>query len=168
MEANDPRLTLGRFLRDVAAAYPERSAVVSEERSLSYRELEVEARLLARALVGKGVVKGARVALLMANRPEWMVAAYAVGMLGAVLVPVNTFSAESWSALAVSLQVGAWMSGLMRPSAVGPRPWSLYCAPPSVMKPPTPSTLWAIAGERTVLAAGPKFPFAETKTTPVS
>ena len=92
MDANDSRLTLGRFLRDVAARYPTRTAVVSEERSLSYRELESEARLLARALVGKGVVKGARVALLMANRPEWMVAAYAVGMLGAVLVPVNTFA----------------------------------------------------------------------------
>jgi len=92
VDTNDPRLTLGRFLRDVAAEYPERGAVVSEERSLSYRELETESRLLARALVGKGVVKGARVALLMANRPEWMVAAYAVGMLGAVLVPVNTFA----------------------------------------------------------------------------
>ncbi|NRA07529.1 MAG: acyl--CoA ligase [Myxococcales bacterium] len=93
MEPNDPRLTLGRFLRDVAARHPERTAVVSEDRSLSYRELEAEARLLARALVGKGVVKGARVALLMANRPEWLVASYAVGMLGAVLVPVNTFAA---------------------------------------------------------------------------
>jgi len=92
VDANDSRLTLGRFLRDVAARYPTRTAVVSEDRSLSYRELESEARLLARALVGKGVVKGARVALLMANRPEWMVAAYAVGMLGAVLVPVNTFA----------------------------------------------------------------------------
>ncbi|MFP8877791.1 MAG: AMP-binding protein, partial [Myxococcota bacterium] len=92
MEPNDPRLTLGRFLGDVAARHSERTAVLSEDRSLSYRELEAEARLLARALVGKGVVKGARVALLMANRPEWLVAAYAVGMLGAVLVPVNTFA----------------------------------------------------------------------------
>ncbi|MGE4649498.1 MAG: class I adenylate-forming enzyme family protein [Myxococcota bacterium] len=92
MEPNDPRLTLGRFLGDVAARHCERTAVLSEDRSLSYRELEAEARLLARALVGKGVVKGARVALLMANRPEWLVAAYAVGMLGAVLVPVNTFA----------------------------------------------------------------------------
>ncbi|WP_283644724.1 ATP-binding cassette domain-containing protein [Marinovum algicola] len=44
---------------------------------------------IARALVGAGVVKGARVAVHMANRPEWAEAAFAVGMIGAVLVPVN-------------------------------------------------------------------------------
>ena len=89
----DPRrLTLGRFLTDVADAYADREAVVFEGRRLRYAEIRSEAIELARALVGAGVVKGTRVALLMPNRPEWITAAFAVGMLGAVAVPVSTLA----------------------------------------------------------------------------
>ena len=92
METNDPRLTFGRFLADVASRHSERTAIVFEGRRVRYAELEGEARTLARGLIGAGVVKGARVAVLMANRPEWIVSAFAVGMIGGVLVPVNTFA----------------------------------------------------------------------------
>ncbi len=94
MEPNDSRLTPGRFLAQVAASHAERRAIHFEGRSIRYRDLEREARLLARALIGAGVVKGARVAVLMANRPEWIVCAFAVGMIGGVLVPVNTFASR--------------------------------------------------------------------------
>jgi len=89
---DDPRHTFGRFLTEVAARHGDRRAVVGAGRSLTYLALESESRALARALIGAGVVKGARVALLMANRPEWIVSAFAVGMVGGVLVPVNTFA----------------------------------------------------------------------------
>jgi fatty-acyl-CoA synthase len=95
MEANDPRLTFGRFLAEIAPRHGARRAIAFEGRDVSYRELEREARLLARALLGAGVVKGARVAVLMGNRPEWIVAAFAAQMLGAVLVPVNTFATRA-------------------------------------------------------------------------
>ncbi|UCE86564.1 MAG: AMP-binding protein [Deltaproteobacteria bacterium] len=88
----DPRLTLGHFLADVCARHGERPALRFEGRDLSYAELEQQVRALARALIGAGVVKGARVALLMGSRPEWVVAAFAAGTVGAVLVPVNTFA----------------------------------------------------------------------------
>ncbi len=94
METNDPRLTFGRFLADVASRHSERTAIVFERRRVRYAELEEQARALARGLIGAGVVKGARVAVLMANRPEWIVSAFAVGMTGAVLVPVNTFASR--------------------------------------------------------------------------
>jgi fatty-acyl-CoA synthase len=94
-DPRDPGLTLGRFLADVAARHAGRRAVHFEGRDWSYREIEREARAVARGLVGAGVVKGARVALQMGNRPEWIVAAYAVGMLGGVLVPVNTFASRA-------------------------------------------------------------------------
>jgi non-ribosomal peptide synthetase component F len=68
MEANDPRLTFGRFLAEVAPRFGARRAIVFEGREIAYRELEREARLLARALIGSGVVKGARVAVHMGNR----------------------------------------------------------------------------------------------------
>jgi fatty-acyl-CoA synthase len=91
MEPTDPRLTLGRFLAEVAERHAERTAVVSDAATLSYAELHDRARGLARALIGAGVVKGTRVALLLANGPEWIASVYAVGMVGGVVVPVNTF-----------------------------------------------------------------------------
>ena len=92
MDPLDPRLTLGRFLRQIASAHGSRPAIRFEGRTTSYAELEREARQLARALIGAGVVKGARVAVHMGNRPEWIVSCFAVGMVGGVLVPVNTFA----------------------------------------------------------------------------
>ncbi|MGH0032277.1 MAG: class I adenylate-forming enzyme family protein [Myxococcota bacterium] len=92
MEIDDPRLTFGRFLRQVAARHADRVAVVSDARTLTYGELLAEARELARALLGAGVTKGARVAVWMGNGPEWIAAAFAVGMTGGVLVPINTFA----------------------------------------------------------------------------
>ncbi len=92
METNDPSLTSGRFLVEVARRYGDRCAIRFEGREIRYRDLEQQARQLARALVGAGVGKGTRVAVLMANRPEWVVSAFAVGMVGGVLVPVNTFA----------------------------------------------------------------------------
>jgi acyl-CoA synthetase (AMP-forming)/AMP-acid ligase II len=53
-----------------------------------------EVRALARGLVAAGVAKGTRVAVWMANRPEWIVSSYAVGMIGGVVVPVNTFASR--------------------------------------------------------------------------
>src|SRR5207249_2564634 len=40
-----------------------------------------------------GVRKGDRVAVLLPNRPEWLVGAFAIGKLGAITVGVSTFSA---------------------------------------------------------------------------
>ncbi len=97
IEADSPRLTLGRFLEDVAARWGERTAIRFEQRgrveAWTYAELRQRARALARALVGAGVGKGARVAVYMANRPEWVASAFAVGLVGGVLVPVNTYAA---------------------------------------------------------------------------
>ena len=93
MQASDsPRLTFGRFLEDTVRRHRGRRAVFFEGRDILYEELEADARCLARALIGAGVVKGTRVAVLMSNRPEFIVSAFAVGMVGAVLVPVSTFA----------------------------------------------------------------------------
>jgi fatty-acyl-CoA synthase len=95
MDPSDPRLTFARFLADAAAQHGDRVAVVSASGSLTYRELEARVRELARALVGAGVVKGARVAVWVANSPEWIAAAYALGSIGAVTVPLNTFASAA-------------------------------------------------------------------------
>ena len=94
MDPQDSRLTTGRFLAEVAGRHADRRAICFDGRAISYRELERESRRLARGLIGAGVVKGARVAVHMANRPEWIYSHFAAGMLGAVLVPVNTYASR--------------------------------------------------------------------------
>ena len=92
LQPDPSRYCAPRFLEDVAARGGDRTAIRFEERDLSYRELEHQARALARGLVAAGVAKGSRVAVWMANRPEWVVASFAVGIAGGVLIPVNTFA----------------------------------------------------------------------------
>jgi len=92
----DPeRLTLGRFLLDVAERHQTRTAIVWEDERISYAELRARSLALARGLVGAGVVKGARIGLFMANRPEWIAAFYGAALIGAVVVPINTFASSA-------------------------------------------------------------------------
>src|SRR5205809_886048 len=85
--------TLGDLLDETARARPDADAVIFRDRRLTYGALQARADELARALLAVGVRKGDRVAVLLANRPEWLVAAFAIGKLGAITVGVSTFSA---------------------------------------------------------------------------
>jgi acyl-CoA synthetase (AMP-forming)/AMP-acid ligase II len=92
LQPDASRYCTPRFLEDVVARGGERTAIRFGGSDLSYRELERQVRALARGLLAAGVDKGTRVAVLMANRPEWAVASFAVGLVGGVLIPVNTFA----------------------------------------------------------------------------
>ncbi|GAA2898031.1 AMP-binding protein [Pseudonocardia halophobica] len=83
-------LTPLSFLERSAIVYAESPAVVYGERTWTYREFADEVARRARALRGAGVRPGDRVAYLMPNVPEMLVAHYAVPLAGAVLVAVNT------------------------------------------------------------------------------
>jgi fatty-acyl-CoA synthase len=89
---DESRLTMAAFIRDAVARHGERTALRFEGRSWSFARLGREVAQTARGLVGAGVVKGARVGVWMANRPEWVIASYAAARVGAVLVPLNTFA----------------------------------------------------------------------------
>jgi len=89
-------LTLSGFLLEVTGRYPEREALVFHEPDggvvrWTYADLEREARRVARAVLGAGTGKDARVGILMGNRPEWVAAVYGVALAGAVAVPLNTY-----------------------------------------------------------------------------
>lgn len=85
-------LTFGGFVADCARRHGDREALVSGERRISYRDLESEVRQFAKALLAAGVTKGSTVALMLGNRPEFVVAAFGAGSIGAVVVPVSTFA----------------------------------------------------------------------------
>ncbi|HSB61624.1 MAG TPA: AMP-binding protein, partial [Vicinamibacteria bacterium] len=84
--------TLGALVDELAARQPQADAVVFRDRRLSYAAWRARAEDLARALLVAGVARGERVALLLPNRPEWLVAAVAVAKVGGVVTPLSTFS----------------------------------------------------------------------------
>src|SRR5437764_3574280 len=84
--------TLGDLLDEIAAAAPRSEAVVFRETRLDYAALKARADAFARALLALGVRHGDRIALLVTNRPEWFVAAFAAAKIGAIVAAISTFS----------------------------------------------------------------------------
>ncbi len=84
--------TVGSLLEERAKEYPELEALVYPDRNLrmSYREFNEVCRIAARGLMGLGIQKGENVAIWSSNTPEWVIAQFATGKMGAVLVTVNT------------------------------------------------------------------------------
>lgn len=68
---------------------PDSVAVVASDRTLTYREFDMEACRMARALAAKGLTKGDRVVLLLPRRSEFLVALYAVMKSGAAYIPMD-------------------------------------------------------------------------------
>lgn len=80
---------LADLVRDSAATRPQHPALISESGSLTWRELDDRVDRAARHLLTAAPVRGSRIALMMANRPEFVIAYYAVLRAGHVAVPVN-------------------------------------------------------------------------------
>ncbi|MFD4430584.1 amino acid adenylation domain-containing protein, partial [Nocardia sp. NPDC058497] len=68
---------------------PDAVALVFENESLSYRELQERANRIARSLIGSGVGPGDHVALAIRRSTELVVAMYAVLQTGAAYVPLD-------------------------------------------------------------------------------
>jgi len=83
-------LTPLAFLGRSAEVFPDREAVVYGERRMTYTELSAEVTRVAHALRACGIKPGDRVAYLMPNIPEMLVANFAVPLAGGVLVAINT------------------------------------------------------------------------------
>ena len=84
--------TLPDLLDEITARNPGHEFIVGGGERLSYAATRDRARRLAKGLLRLGVRRGDKVALLMGNRPEWLVIDFAVAMLGATLVPISTWS----------------------------------------------------------------------------
>ncbi len=75
-EVEVPAHSLDRFLTVTEAKYPERVATRFVGASLTYRQLDEEANRFAHLLIRLGVQKGDRVALLLPNSPQMIIAYY--------------------------------------------------------------------------------------------
>lgn len=91
MTLADSECTAGGLIRSKAEREPERVFIVKDGVRLSFGEAERRSRKLARGLLAAGVGKGARVAILLPNGPDWVLAWLAAARIGALVVPLNTF-----------------------------------------------------------------------------
>ncbi len=80
---------LAEDLAVMARARPDVPAVVIGERSVDYAELDRRVSTAARALSDLGVGRGDRVALVMSNSVEMVVAVYAILRAGAAFSPIS-------------------------------------------------------------------------------
>ena len=97
-----PDLPYGAMLDRPTQLYPEREAIVFKDANLTFRELDGLVNAFANALRELGIGRGDRVCLFMTNRPEYVVAFFAIARLGAVSSPMN----PSYKEREVAYQIG--------------------------------------------------------------
>ena len=87
--ANTPK-TLAEFY-DFGLLFPEWEFIVFNNERYTYQEIIKKSAKTANALKGAGVKKGDRVAICMANNPEYIISFMAITSMGAVCVLLNSW-----------------------------------------------------------------------------
>ena len=82
--------TLAEILPAAALRHGLRTALVVDDRRLTFAELDILADRVAHGLVALGVMPGDRVALFGANSAEWVAAYFGAAKAGAVLCPLSS------------------------------------------------------------------------------
>ena len=90
-----PSVALTRILDDAAAIFPTVPALAFLGRTITYREVKEEVDRFAAGLAGLGVTHGDRVALVLPNCPQFVIAFFATLRLGAVVVPTNPLASPA-------------------------------------------------------------------------
>ncbi|OGP83116.1 MAG: AMP-dependent synthetase [Deltaproteobacteria bacterium RBG_16_54_11] len=89
-----PQRTLIDIVRESAAQRPDHPALLFKGRAMSNADLERLSNAFANALVQLGVKKGDRVALLLPNTPQLVLALLGAWKAGAIAVPMNPLYTE--------------------------------------------------------------------------
>ncbi len=82
-------ITVAEALAKNADLFPDSTALIFLDARISYRRLNEMANSFANALIGMGVKPGDRVAMLMPNMPQIVIATYGAWKAGAVVVMNN-------------------------------------------------------------------------------
>ena len=92
-----PRIPLDRLLTDTTAKHPDHSAIIFGamvgsrlmDAKMTYRQLDDAVSRFAAGLQEMGVERGDRVAIMLPNCPQFIIAAYATWRIGAIVVCCN-------------------------------------------------------------------------------
>jgi long-chain acyl-CoA synthetase len=84
-----PELTLGRVLAQTTEKYPGHTALMFFGRRITYAELDGLVNRFSNTLSGLGIKKGDRIAIMLPNVPQMVIAYYGTLRLGAIAVATN-------------------------------------------------------------------------------
>ncbi|MBN2386008.1 MAG: long-chain fatty acid--CoA ligase [Anaerolineales bacterium] len=84
-----PAVPVFHFLDEAAQRCPERACILFQGRKLTYRQVAEMSGQAAAALTRLGVRKGDRVGIFLPNRPEFILAYFAILKAGGVVVATN-------------------------------------------------------------------------------
>ena len=146
--------TFIELVREQAARDPQALALVCPQGRYSYAQLAERASRVAGALQAAGIKRGDRVGLLLGNRVEWIDLLLGAGALGAVLVPLSTWSTRSEL---VFLLQDAGLALLVAQARFGASDFeadlqALQGSPGM----PAPERLWLIDAQRAAFASYPE------------
>src|SRR5882724_5119589 len=114
--------SLGRAAR----YFPERTALVSNGRRTTFRELHDRVANTAAALRRQGFGPGDRLAILLPNEPEYIELVYACAWLGAIAVPLNTrLSGVELDHILIDAEPHGLIQHSSLPSPTAEVPWRL-------------------------------------------
>ncbi|KAL3459748.1 acetyl-CoA synthetase-like protein [Aspergillus heterothallicus] len=81
--------TVGENFSDIVQRFPDRTAIITRSRCVSYRELNELSDALAQGFLDLGLQRSDRVAVSLGNCIEYGVILYACLKIGAIVVPLN-------------------------------------------------------------------------------
>ena len=84
------KLTIPELIKIQAVAFGAKEALVTENQTLTFEELESQSTDIAKNLIRIGVEKGDRLAIWAPNMNEWVLAAIGALKAGGIIVPINT------------------------------------------------------------------------------
>ncbi len=89
-----PHIPIFSLLEDSAAQHPDKSCAIFYGKHYTYRQINTLADRFAAGIRQLGIRKGSRVALLLPNCPQYLIAYYGLLKAGAVIVPLNPLYTE--------------------------------------------------------------------------
>ncbi|MGN8646642.1 long-chain-fatty-acid--CoA ligase [Gracilibacillus sp. HCP3S3_G5_1] len=89
-----PKQNLAQFMIDTAEKYPQHTALIFLGKKITYEQLLKETYQFANVLNDFGVEKGDRVAIMLPNCPQSVIAYYGALMIGAIVVQTNPLYVE--------------------------------------------------------------------------
>ena len=82
-------MNTSEFLMVTSAVAPDRSAIVFEDATTTYEQLQARSSKLANALTDMGIQKGDKIAMMEVNSPNLIETYFACAKIGAIFVPLN-------------------------------------------------------------------------------
>ena len=90
-----PQRTVLEYVTEAAARDPQHPAILFKGSTLTYGQLEQLSNACAAAFASLGIARGERIALLMPNCPQFVIAELGAWKVGAIVAPLNPLYADA-------------------------------------------------------------------------